>query len=276
MRLIRLWISDFKNLHDFVIEFEENAPSTVIVGKNGTGKSNFIEALVIIFRDLYLDREPSFNYKIEYLCSSCSISIDASSGRKTQMSIKVDNETISLRKLVNNKNPRYLPSHIFGYYSGISDRLERLFDLHQRKFYDQLLRGAPSILRPLFYARLIHSYFALLSFFTENDNDIKRFLEEYFRIVGLDYVLFILKKPDWKSNEGDARFWFARGTVQRFLDKLYKSALSPMKLSSDDLYLFIDATQFQSLANEYERQQDLFSELESTYISNLVARSVSF
>ena len=49
MRIDKLWIKDFKNLKDFEIDFDENQMTTVLIGRNGTGKSNLIEAIVIIF-----------------------------------------------------------------------------------------------------------------------------------------------------------------------------------------------------------------------------------
>jgi len=39
MRLIRLTIPSWKNLKDLTIEFDQESFTTVIVGRNGTGKS---------------------------------------------------------------------------------------------------------------------------------------------------------------------------------------------------------------------------------------------
>ena len=41
-------------LKDFSLDFDEKSLITIIIGWNGTGKSNLFEALVIIFRDLDL------------------------------------------------------------------------------------------------------------------------------------------------------------------------------------------------------------------------------
>ena len=66
MRLDKLWIKEFKNLRDFDIDFDEEQMTTVLIGHNGTGKSNLIEAIVIIFRDLDLGRPPEFSYNLTY------------------------------------------------------------------------------------------------------------------------------------------------------------------------------------------------------------------
>ena len=53
MRLKSVYISEYKNLKDFTLEFDGNSFIDVFVGKNGTGKSNLFEALLEIFRHLY-------------------------------------------------------------------------------------------------------------------------------------------------------------------------------------------------------------------------------
>ena len=65
MKLDKLWINEFKNLKDIEIDFDQDELVTVVIGWNGAGKSNVIEALVIIFRDLDLHKAPSFSYKLE-------------------------------------------------------------------------------------------------------------------------------------------------------------------------------------------------------------------
>lgn len=54
MRIDKVYIKEFKNLKEFSVELDTEQLTNVFIGKNGAGKSNFIEALVIIFRDLDL------------------------------------------------------------------------------------------------------------------------------------------------------------------------------------------------------------------------------
>ncbi|WEI19573.1 AAA family ATPase [Acinetobacter proteolyticus] len=42
----------FKNLKDVCIDFDQKEWITVVIGWNGTGKSNVLEALAVIFGDL--------------------------------------------------------------------------------------------------------------------------------------------------------------------------------------------------------------------------------
>ncbi len=69
-------IADFRNLKDFETAFGRSAKtadgidrdlkSHAVIGRNGTGKSNLIEAIIAIFRDLDLNNAASFGYEMDY------------------------------------------------------------------------------------------------------------------------------------------------------------------------------------------------------------------
>ncbi len=299
MKLASLHIrSQFKNLTDFSIKFGEESSTTVLVGRNGTGKSNILEATTLIFRDLDLNESPRFSYELSYACRGNEIKIDGDPERESQSGyqIHVNGEAISWPKFFTARD-MYLPSYVFGYYSGTSNRMEEHFDAHQNKFYTDLLKDKENPLRRLLYARPVHGHFALLAFFLEKDSEVKQFLQKQLRIVALDYALFVMREPmSWKSKKGDPRFWFARGTVQGLLSKLYDLALAPLRrvhevrtgfrkaTKKEHLYLFLKGiTEIRELAAQYrvaggssssnqaKSQQAFFKALESTYISELIS-----
>jgi predicted ATPase len=288
MRIHSVQIPSFKNLRNFRIEFDQNEWTTVLLGQNGSGKSNLLEALVIIFRDLDLSRTPEFQYEVHYSCRSHDIHVSADPSRRTRrVALEVDGSRMAVSKFEEQRET-YLPNNIFAYYSGPSNRLEGLFDAHQRQFYDALLRGDDAPLRRLFYARNIHSQFVLLSFFADPDPGMGNFLRDYFEITGLESVLFVLRRPEWSRGRpstrgGDERFWHARGTVQQFLHRLYELSLAPAyqtetiqtsyrsRVSEETLHLFLEGPEaLQELASVYETQSAFFKALESTYISDLI------
>jgi predicted ATPase len=288
LRIDKLKIDRFKNLRDFTINFDEETPTTVLVGRNGTGKSNLLEALTIIFRDLDLAAEPSFSYELEYICRGRKIRIEANLEKSKLPQITIDGEGIAFRQFSAEGDRQFLPNYVFGYYSGPSNRMEEHFLKHQQRFYRDLLDGIEKPLRPLFYARPVHSQFVLLAFFIDRDQDVLNFLKKRLWIDGLDSVLFVMREPEWSkggvSAAGDPRFWNARGTVRSLLDKLYGLSLAPLRLSRrvpvnfrrsttrQFLYLYLkDLDSIRSLAKEYPSQQELFKALESTYISELIS-----
>lgn len=97
MQLLRIRIPAFRNLRDLDIAFdshlqpEAGAPadaspkpirSHALIGQNGTGKSNLIEALITIFRDVDLDREAAFDYALEYSIRGHVVRIEADTGKQ--------------------------------------------------------------------------------------------------------------------------------------------------------------------------------------------------
>ncbi|BCL81704.1 AAA family ATPase [Ktedonobacteria bacterium brp13] len=297
MKLRTLEIGAFKNLRTFAIDFEDTL-TTVLLGQNGTGKSNLLEAVIIIFRDLDLGQPPEFQYKLHYECRGNEIHIDADPARakRDQVLITIRNpdtmvEAIPYTRFHSGSDRHYLPSYVFGYYSGPSNRMEKHFNKHQDRFYRDLLRGEEKSLRPLLYARPVHSQFVLLSFFIEEEHNlaegeqsIRDFLDELLGIQELSSVLFVMRKPPWTSKNGDPRFWNARGVVGSFLTYLYDLALAPMRLNVrvtpefasqttlEHLYLYLQNVEdLKRLFEHYNDQQAFFKALESTYISKVLS-----
>ncbi|HUK99786.1 MAG TPA: AAA family ATPase, partial [Nitrospirota bacterium] len=200
----------------------------------------------------------------------------------------------------------YLPRYVVTYYSGVSNRMEHHFFQPQLEFRDELLQGNVIPLRPLFYAKPIHSHFALLAFFMTEDPDVTEFLSEYPWIEGLESALFVLKRPHWaksqkRREDGDPRFWYAGGVVKDFLSCVYDCSLAPLRLpgriqhsfdqmeNTEFLYLYLrDVKQLRKLAREslaamqrktghqktIEKEAfkavEFFKLLESTFMSDLI------
>jgi hypothetical protein len=158
----------------------------VLVGRNGTGKSNVLEALTIIFRDLDLGVDPLFGYVLEYVCRGRKVRIEADP--RDHAIATVDGLAVPYRQLEHTDGQRYLPNYVFGYYSGPSNRMEEHFERHQERFYRDLLDGKDQPLRPLFYARPIHSQFVLLAFFLKQEEETKQFLRDHLCIEELEWV----------------------------------------------------------------------------------------
>jgi predicted ATPase len=70
-----LRLENFKNLNDFEVDFSLETERQVIIGRNGVGKSNILEAIAWIFRDLDLCEESDFEYAIKYRCRGSYIKV---------------------------------------------------------------------------------------------------------------------------------------------------------------------------------------------------------
>ena len=77
MRLKRLWIDGFKNLNNFELDFSSSDGVTVLIGNNGSGKSNVLEAISALFASIYLDQldQITFKFEIEYSINNFDVKI---------------------------------------------------------------------------------------------------------------------------------------------------------------------------------------------------------
>ena len=63
MQLISLWVEDFKNLKNFTINFENQENLTILIGNNGSGKSNILE-LSVLFLILFMVKIIYINFTL--------------------------------------------------------------------------------------------------------------------------------------------------------------------------------------------------------------------
>jgi len=347
MQLLRIRIPVFRNLRDLKIDFATHLPpaasapadaqpksirSHALIGQNGTGKSNLIEALITIFRDVDLDREAAFDYTLEYSIRGHAVRIETDTAKQKRPYVWVDGKAESQGYLL--KNRELLPAHIFAYYSGRNERIEALFQEHQRRFNqrqeittdevlsEQLLenftgteadiraieeakrrrearlkQAGDDRLRRLFYCRGGHSQLVLLACLLSDDPVFQKVLKNL-HIESLESALFVLKEPhrlrekrrngkfdEQELNEGDPRFWYARGNVvSEFLDKLWQVAWAPIEQEATrqidfrgrsekqkQLYLFVpNQDKLKQLGELVGGTDSFFRYAEGAYIGDLI------
>jgi predicted ATPase len=306
MRIDWLWIDEYKNLKDLTINFSQDHLITVLIGRNGTGKSNVIEALTVMFRDLLTNEaKPTIKYRIAYEIRDRWMFIDADPHRKVVYKAKtirksdqqkpypldasyddLDGAPISRSKLVGEES-EHLPRFLFGYYSGENKRIKPLFYPYLKGYDAKLRSGINPGLKRMFFAEPVHSNFVLLTFIVNNKRQTEDFLQKRLGLEegGIESVLFVLKQPYWYKKDaasGDKRFWNSRGIVSDFLAKLYELSLAPIRISRREvyslgrsrtleyLYLFLkDIDALKELAKE-KTFAEFFRDLESTNVSDLI------
>ncbi|MEL4428332.1 AAA family ATPase [Shewanella mangrovisoli] len=225
----------FKNLKNVTIDFDQDHWVTVVIGWNGTGKSNVLEALAIIFRDLIAqERKPAFAFQLAYRMGSGDslrhIHIDADPDRdKEPFTIHVATDAEArgegtLIPLMDGEDPvsalrgnaikltaflnadsEYLPRYVFSYYSGESPRMHEVFLPYLEKYDSKLRNGEDPGLKRLFYAMPVHSQFVLLAFMIKQSAEVRELLERDMGIdpdEGIESVLFVLKQPGWSKRRG--------------------------------------------------------------------------
>lgn len=287
MRIDSLVIkSRWRNLDGFKIDFDERRDIAVIIGKNGAAKSNLLEALIRIFRDLDLGEPCSFSYEIRYLIDGKKVVLQGDEGR--QPTAEVEGNQVALDEVREQWSPRY----VVGYYSGVSDRFEEVFQKHDLKARDLTLvaRSRASTpqrleLKRFMYARPVHGLFALLAFYFSKDNEVVSFLRELPRIEAFDSALLVVHKPSWaKKNASPDTFWGAKGPVRDLLDCIRANSLAPFsrkvrvkrdfaKSETRELvYLYMpDLNALDSVAAKYDYDPNsLFQALDTMRLSGLI------
>lgn len=145
MKLLKLKVNNYKNLKNIDIDFERSAGCSLIVGLNGSGKSNLLEVISAIFSSLYLGQEKlveDFQFELEYqrskpadlslpvTSSEIVIYLDNLSDGKIVAKCKQGEELVELSR---ENIDKCLPEHVIAVYSGEETRL---WDNYYFEIYD--------------------------------------------------------------------------------------------------------------------------------------------
>lgn len=294
MRLDRVYIDGFKNLKQLSANFDEKRLTTVVIGQNGAGKSNLIEAITTVFRWVDLRRnEPRFHYRLDYRIDSAKVTLCNLPG---EPAIAVDGNEVKRAEFERRKSD-WFPDLVFGYYSGGSRRLESLFDAHQRRYYDAIKRESDEAActlaqaeRRLFYGRPLHGVLALLAFFAFPDAKVAKELADKLGITGFHSMLALFREP-WYAKGGKAKkaetahdFWHAEGPAGRTARALRDVAFHPFGLEGNSIDDYRDKQQMEAqyatflpalenlrtFAAQFKNEREMFYALEAMDISDLI------
>ena len=227
MRLKSVFICQYKNLKDFSLTFKGDSFIDIFVGKNGSGKSNFLEALIEIFQHLYdFDADelgPGFGYRLVYLIDD--------EETEFHWQHRADGEPGKL--MINGEDRRTvgqtpLPDNILAYYSGQNNHVAEIIARFERRFRTRI-RGADLTETPRFigigpsYKQLL----LLLVLLLPEDRPSRRVLCGKLGILGnKGNVTLTISRPlfarrrDFDHLDPNDLFWRTAGVMREFLDKL--------------------------------------------------------
>ena len=187
MRIKTLKIDGYKNLDT---KLKHGSDLITIIGNNGSGKSNLLEAVSIIFRNLYNnDKNIPFDFHLEYEThGNKTIRIEKN---KSKLSYYVDDK---IRVSISD----FLPKKVIAIYSGEENRMWK--DCYQPSYLNYIQsinRQTHANLPQMLYLNKLYWNIALLCLCLSNDNE--PFLKEVLGINKIDKIKFQFSKSNYSN-----------------------------------------------------------------------------
>ena len=211
MKINYIYIDGYKNLDKIELSFDDNSTVNALIGNNGSGKSNVIEALTKVFTSVYSDSIVNFIYEIHYMISEDEIVLS----NKEKIVFLKNNKSVK-----KSEKEAYLPRSIFLYYCGETDRLQKLaLDCQDKKFDKALKTDGEIVSKYLSCVGLKEFTAALLANAIYQNATYDKVCE----LISIDNIggpiTFNLKRPSWSKSAPitENSFWNAQGTVAMLL-----------------------------------------------------------
>lgn len=226
MKLNYIWIENYKNLRNCGIDFPETPQLlNAIIGGNGSGKSNLIEAVLHILIDVYFKKLPPFDFRFCFEAQRRQVLI---SGMNRKLSIQVDDEPKTIdhfaMRLRDGPAQVFYPELTFLYYSGECQRVRNLITRYQRHFQKLTLDPDTDNHRPLFVeSRNEQSQTILLALFAHK----KRDLLDRLGLLEVTDISLVLRSPQgFDPDQHEPKLWNTTGLVRKIVAAINDTAQS--------------------------------------------------
>ncbi|WP_375403989.1 AAA family ATPase [uncultured Sphingomonas sp.] len=221
MRLRSVRIGNYKNLKDFTVRFDGDGFIDIFVGRNGSGKSNFLEALILIYDHLFdFDPEgegPGFDYALAYEIDGGGMQVEW-----RDRTLFIDNRP----RRGFGRTPQV--DNVIVYYSGQNRHVADMIERYEKRFRARI-RGADlaDSLRFIGIGPEYKQLLILLLLLLPDDRHARRFVEGKLGILGSGGTATIsLSRPvfarrrDYDHLDPADLFWGLGGVTRAFLDDL--------------------------------------------------------
>lgn len=196
MKLKKLYIEHYKNIHG-EYSFEGNQGYIALIGLNGSGKSNLLEAISLVFDTMFglQVKTPIGNFWIEY---------------------DMDGETCFYGNIDQAGNAMELdphpiqPSSLISCYSGEDDRLWNFcYKDYYVRFFNTAISGGEYKPQSLYVNKYCWKIAFISLLFSENE-EVKSFVKDILKIDAQQVTVQFARREENKANSHDASNWFAR------------------------------------------------------------------
>lgn len=230
MKLLTLKItSEFRNLNGLNLSFDSANDTYVIIGNNGTGKTNILEALSSIFSTLLShSTDFLFSFVLRYEINDITYRVKYDKVTTTT-EYKKDNVTVTDADMI-------YPNRIVCNYSGEDTRM---WDNYYKKANEEYLESvrtaeAPNVLSMIYIDRTMWKYILLCMLATRDVNiAFDKFLQEKLGIASGN-----LDSIDLKFNTAKLSKWRKENQITLFIRQLRAPFGDSSTISSNDISKF--------------------------------------
>lgn len=290
MKLLELQVGKHKIIKDFSIDFKDNL--SIIIGKNGAGKTTFYEIITQIFSALYRWESPSaMGFQLKYEIKTPSnnntkntfsqeekleIIIKENQASKVPFNISINGTDYSKNQIEEIFGDIYfiLPNLMI-YYSGFSDRLKHFGDIHEKLYIDEFKPNTKKRLyfdemsritnRELFYFdvrkhfKILSATYLSLQYSTQADNFLKNSLG--LKKSEKNFLILDITRPSFLTKGSVENFWEAPAQILRFLNLLRKYGHT-LSQEANEIRISFDLEAWYALRAEYVEEKILFYHLD--------------
>lgn len=211
MRLKSLYIQEYKNIKEQTFDFSNNTGYIAFIGLNGSGKSNLIEAIALIFNGILNKKKIPFEYEIKY-------EHDRKNYTRKNGLARIDGKRVKDSEM-------FYPSSVIACYSGEELRLWHMVfkDYHMHYFKDAIdgKLSSPNLIYLNKYCWSI----ALIALMSSENIKIKNFLKDNLNIDNLDEIDILIDFAEVENFKNHAALKWINRIKEECLDKQGKTTL---------------------------------------------------
>jgi len=238
MKITNLKIDGYKNLN---IQLVHNSDIIALIGNNGSGKSNLLEAISYIFRSLYnANNDVSFDYLIEYTNST---------GQKIKIEKLRSKVTYVVDEITVISINEFLPKKVIAIYSGEEDRLwNKCFSPFYNNYVKNINKSniegtfqSASFMPQMLYLNKFYWNLSLLTLALSDLEDNKSFIKNILKINQIDKIYFDFNKSNYQEYSNSLVLEFIKliDKKNEYTLKEFKQIISKAGYIPDDIYKFL-------------------------------------
>lgn len=227
MKLLSVYIDNYKNLSG-TYDFTKQDGYIALIGENGSGKSNLLEAISLIYGKLY-------NISNIANIGKFRICYNLDETDYTYGNIDEDNNDIEL-----DANPK-LPSSVISCYSGEDMRMwGSVYKSYYTDFFNKAIQGG-SYIPKMLYINKYSWKIALISLLYSENREVKDFLSNKLGINEEDVKIKFTRKTQEIERNHDASNWYKEVENKLGNGEFMISALKEIDLNeTQDVYVTVD------------------------------------